>query len=48
MENIESLQIVMARKPLIGTVADNVTAWGVGGINVDGYRDWETDRKSVV
>ena len=30
--------IVVARKPLQGTVADNVTAWGVGGINVDGCR----------
>lgn len=29
---------VLARKPLIGTVADNVTTWGVGGINVDGCR----------
>ena len=38
MDNIESFQIVMARKPLQGTVADNVTAWGVGGINVDGCR----------
>lgn len=30
--------IVVARKPLQGTVADNVTAWGVGGINIDGCR----------
>lgn len=30
--------VVMARKPLIGTVADNVLAWGVGGINIDGCR----------
>jgi site-specific DNA-methyltransferase (adenine-specific) len=30
--------IVMARKPLIGTVADNVLEWGVGGINIDGCR----------
>lgn len=29
---------VLARKPLTGTVADNVTTWGVGGINVDGCR----------
>jgi site-specific DNA-methyltransferase (adenine-specific) len=29
---------VLARKPLTGTVADNVTAWGVGAINVDGTR----------
>jgi site-specific DNA-methyltransferase (adenine-specific) len=30
--------IVMARKPLVGTVADNVLEWGVGGINIDGCR----------
>ena len=30
--------ITVARKPLIGTVADNVTTWGTGGINVDGGR----------
>ena len=30
--------IVMARKPLIGTVADNVQAHGTGAINVDGCR----------
>jgi DNA modification methylase len=29
---------VLARKPLTGTVADNVTTWGVGAINVDGCR----------
>jgi len=29
---------VLARKPLCGTVADNVTAWGVGALNVDGTR----------
>ena len=29
---------VLARKPLIGTVADNVTTWGVGAINIDGCR----------
>ena len=29
---------VLARKPLIGTVADNVLAWSVGGINIDGCR----------
>jgi site-specific DNA-methyltransferase (adenine-specific) len=28
----------MARKPLIGTVANNVLEWGVGGINIDGCR----------
>jgi len=30
--------IVLARKPLIGTVADNIEAWGVGGLNIDGSR----------
>lgn len=34
---------VLARKPLIGTVADNVTTWGVGGLNIDGCRVWTTD-----
>lgn len=30
--------IIMARKPLTGTVATNVQQWGTGGINVDGCR----------
>jgi len=30
--------IIVARKPLDGTIADNVLKWGVGGINVDGCR----------
>jgi DNA modification methylase len=30
--------IVMARKPLIGTVAANVLAYGTGAINIDGCR----------
>ena len=38
---------VLARKPLIGTVADNVTAWGVGGINVDGCRVGLSDGESA-
>jgi site-specific DNA-methyltransferase (adenine-specific) len=29
---------VLARKPLVGTVADNVLAYGTGAINVDGCR----------
>ena len=38
--------IVMARKPLDGTVAQNVLKYGVGGINIDGCRiatddDWK-------
>ena len=40
--------IVVARKPLIGTVAANVLQWGVGGLNIDGsrigFRD-DADRK---
>jgi site-specific DNA-methyltransferase (adenine-specific) len=30
--------ICLARKPLDGTVAENVLKWGTGGINVDGCR----------
>jgi site-specific DNA-methyltransferase (adenine-specific) len=30
--------VVMARKPLEGTVAENTLAWGVGGINIDASR----------
>ena len=30
--------IVLARKPLAGTIANNVQTWGVGGINVDDCR----------
>jgi site-specific DNA-methyltransferase (adenine-specific) len=30
--------IVLARKPLVGTVAENVLAYGVGGLNIDGCR----------
>lgn len=30
--------IILARKPLDGTVAGNVLKWGCGGINVDGCR----------
>ena len=30
--------IIVARKPLVGTVAENVLAHGTGGINVDGCR----------
>ena len=43
--------VVVARKPLVGTVAANVLEWGVGGLNIDGSRigylsdadggDWE-------
>lgn len=30
--------IVVARKPIEGTVANNVLKWGTGGINIDGSR----------
>jgi hypothetical protein len=30
--------IIVARKPLDGTVADNVLKWGVGGLNIGGCR----------
>lgn len=29
---------ILARKPLEGTVAENVLKWGVGGLNIDGCR----------
>lgn len=35
--------IVLARKPLVGTVAANVLAHGTGGINIDGCRVGGTD-----
>lgn len=38
--------IILARKPLDGTVAANVLAHGVGGLNIDACRvatDWSTD-----
>jgi site-specific DNA-methyltransferase (adenine-specific) len=35
--------IVMARKPIDGTVANNVLKHGVGGINIDGCRVHATD-----
>jgi hypothetical protein len=30
--------VVVARKPLSGTVAGNVLVWGTGGLNIDGCR----------
>jgi site-specific DNA-methyltransferase (adenine-specific) len=36
--------IVVARKPLAGTVAGNVLVWGTGGLNVDGCRVGTDDR----
>lgn len=39
--------VVVARKPLIGTVAENVLAHGTGGLNIDGTRLPTTDKISV-
>jgi len=42
---------ILVRKPLVGTVAENVLAHGTGGINVDGCRVGfasETDRLSAL
>ena len=36
--------IIVARKPLCGTVAENVLTHGTGGINVDGCRVGDKDR----
>jgi DNA modification methylase len=30
--------VVVGRKPLVGTVAENVLEWGVGGLNIDASR----------
>ena len=30
--------MVLARKPVVGTIANNVLEWGVGGLNIDGSR----------
>jgi len=35
---------LLARKPLEGTVAKNVQAWGTGGLNIDGCRFQEGDK----
>jgi site-specific DNA-methyltransferase (adenine-specific) len=35
--------VVVARKPLVGTVAANVLLWGVGGLNIDGSRIGRAD-----
>ena len=36
--------IIMARKPLQGTIAQNVLKWGVGGINIDECRVGNEER----
>ena len=38
--------IILARKPLIGTIAENVLKYGTGGINVDGCRVEMIDREA--
>ena len=39
--------VVVARKPLIGTVAENVLLHGTGGLNIDGTRLPTTDKISA-
>jgi hypothetical protein len=39
--------IVVARKPLVGTVAGNVLVWGTGGLNIDGCRVGIADNERV-
>ncbi|WP_311276132.1 DNA methyltransferase [Methylobacterium sp. WCS2018Hpa-22] len=36
--------IVLARKPLVGTVAENVLAYGLGAVNIGGCRYGDDDR----
>ena len=38
--------IVLARKPIVGTVANNVLTYGVGGLNIDGSRVGNEDTRS--
>ncbi len=40
--------IIVARKPLAGTVAENVLAHGVGGLNIDGCRVEGGERPLIV
>lgn len=39
--------IVMARKPLIGTVAENVLTYGTGALNIDGSRIEAIDQEQL-
>lgn len=42
--------IVLARKPIKGTIAENIIKWGVGGLNIDACRipiDEKTDDKRL-
>ena len=38
--------VLLCRKPLAGSVAENVEQWGVGGLNIDGCRI-ETDESTI-
>lgn len=38
--------IIVARKPLDGTVADNVERWGTGALNIDGCRIGESGARN--
>ncbi len=40
--------ICLARKPLIGTVAENVLEWGTGGINIDNCRVGNEDTRQKI
>jgi len=40
--------IIMARKPLDGTVVDNILKHGVGGLNIDANRIGNTERTDVI
>jgi hypothetical protein len=40
--------ILVARKPLVGTVADNVLAYGTGGLNIDACRVRVLGRRLIV
>jgi site-specific DNA-methyltransferase (adenine-specific) len=39
--------IVLARKPLAGTVAANVQQWGTGGLNIDACRIGDADTRNL-
>ena len=40
--------VIVARKPLIGTVAENVLTYGTGGLNIDGSRIGTEKRKNNI
>jgi DNA modification methylase len=45
-QTVLSLPIIVARKPLQGTVAENVTRYGTGAMNIDGCRI-ETEESTI-